>query len=427
MAVTKGTTHGLTNAQTTEVQSGAQLRADALTQGDGGTVVVWADGATRYAGAISAQGGSAGGNGGIAEVSGKQYLDFQGLVDLRAVQGEKGSLLLDPLNIVVGGCDDITGGNGGLCGYGDIVLGGDLSNSASYAGATSYITASTVGTLLDATDVTLAATNNITISTAINKSETATAVTSLSMNAGNDILFSGTGTDILSSGAALNVTLTAGRDISNSGTLQAQGGVVKLSAGRDLTMNGNIVTTGAVVVSATGNLSGYSYSLGDAYNNASSVSVSSAGASTNLPKIYTNGSASVTMTGTGSYVFDGSRFGSASSISLATPNGSISASQNFNGVAQLTATAANGIDISSSSISAFQATNTGSGNISFTTNSAPVTISGLSAANGNITVSNTGGSRQRERLRLPMVRSVSPPIVRSPLAPTALQLAARLR
>jgi filamentous hemagglutinin family protein len=372
------------NAQTTQVESGAQLRADAITQGNGGTVVVWADGATRFAGATSAQGGSAGGNGGIAEVSGKQYLDFQGLVDLRAAQGQKGSLLLDPTNIVVANCANISGGS---CGYGsDIVSALDLSNSANYGSVTSYITAAAVNTLLNTADVTLAATNDITINTAISK--TGSATTSLTMNAGNDIVF-GYGVGISSSSGALNVALTAGRDVSIS-DVQAKGGSVKVSAGRDLTLNGNITTSSSVNLSATGSLSGYSSSIGDETTKTSSISVSSAGSSGNLPSFYSTGNISVTMTGTGSHTFDGNRFMYASSVALATPNGSISGSQNFSGISLLTATAANGIDITNGSVSAFQATNTGTGNINFG-NSAAVTISGLSAANGNITVDNTGG------------------------------------
>lgn len=435
----------LTNAQTTDVQSGAQLRADALTQGGGGTVVVWSDGATRYAGSISAQGGAVGGNGGRAEVSGKQYLDFQGLVDLRAAQGKKGSLLLDPLNIVVGSCDDITGGNGGACGYGDIVSGADLSSSASYAGLTSYIKASTVGTLLNTTDVTLAATNDITVNSAVSK--TGSTATSLTMNAGHDILF-GYGVGINSASGALNVTLTAGRSISTSGgesviltrggninlnagtgDIGGSGGFVKIdttssdkggnivlhsggsldagailaggqngygggsvsaSAGQNMTLHAGIATNSSVSLSATGSFSGYGFSIGDETTKTSSISVSSGGSSSNLPSFYSTGNISVTMTSSGAHTFDGNRFVGASSVSLATPNGSISGSQNFSGINQLTATAASGIDITNGSVSVFQATNTGTGNINFG-NSAEVTILGLSAANGNITVDNTGG------------------------------------
>src|SRR3954462_1744382 len=62
------------NAQRTYVASGASINADATQQGDGGKVVVWADGDTRYYGSISARGGANGGNGGNVEVSGKHNL-----------------------------------------------------------------------------------------------------------------------------------------------------------------------------------------------------------------------------------------------------------------------------------------------------------------------------------------------------------------
>ena len=64
--------------------------------GDGGTVVVWADDTTRFAGAIRARGGNRGGAGGRAEVSGRKHLYMRGTADLRALRGETGTLLLDP-------------------------------------------------------------------------------------------------------------------------------------------------------------------------------------------------------------------------------------------------------------------------------------------------------------------------------------------
>ena len=96
------------NAKRTYVDADASIKADALEQGDGGQVIVWADDATRFNGEISARGGEAGGDGGFAEVSGKQYLDYRGTTDLRATNGEAGTLLLDPtdLTIVAGNSDN---------------------------------------------------------------------------------------------------------------------------------------------------------------------------------------------------------------------------------------------------------------------------------------------------------------------------------
>ncbi len=89
------------NAARTLVDADTVIRADALTHGKGGRVIVWANQITGYAGAISARGGTLGGDGGFAEVSGKEGLLFQGTADLTAPQGSLGTLLLDPQDITI--------------------------------------------------------------------------------------------------------------------------------------------------------------------------------------------------------------------------------------------------------------------------------------------------------------------------------------
>jgi filamentous hemagglutinin family protein len=89
------------NALRTYVDAQARIRADATVKGDGGRVIVWADELTRMHGQISARGGAQGGDGGFAEVSGKQVLEFTGRADLRAPLGKTGTLLLDPNDIVI--------------------------------------------------------------------------------------------------------------------------------------------------------------------------------------------------------------------------------------------------------------------------------------------------------------------------------------
>jgi len=89
------------NALRTFVSSDSLINGDALINGNGGRVIVWADEATRFYGTVTARGGVQSGNGGFAEVSGKGFLDYAGIADLSAVQGQFGSLLLDPENITV--------------------------------------------------------------------------------------------------------------------------------------------------------------------------------------------------------------------------------------------------------------------------------------------------------------------------------------
>ena len=81
--------------------SNATVEAGAITRGNGGSVVLWSNNATRYYGTIHAQGGLSGGNGGNVEVSSKGNLAFQGRVDLAAPKGNAGSLLLDPYDITI--------------------------------------------------------------------------------------------------------------------------------------------------------------------------------------------------------------------------------------------------------------------------------------------------------------------------------------
>jgi filamentous hemagglutinin family protein len=142
------------NATRTFVDAGVQIEADALTTGDGGTVIVWADQVTGFYGTISARGGSDGGNGGFVEVSGKEHLVFRGGVDTSASQGNPGTLLLDPENITIvngdGSADDIQLND-------SQILQGD-------GGASSFtISENTLENLSGNTNVILQATNNITI------------------------------------------------------------------------------------------------------------------------------------------------------------------------------------------------------------------------------------------------------------------------
>ncbi|HXP31978.1 MAG TPA: filamentous hemagglutinin N-terminal domain-containing protein [Stellaceae bacterium] len=115
-----GNFHGagpLPNATTTTIEQGATLVADAIGSGDGGNVAVWASGTTSFAGAISARGGTAGGNGGFVETSGANLqVGPKATVDTTAPHGSAGTWLLDPDVIVIalGGAALAPGGVLGL-------------------------------------------------------------------------------------------------------------------------------------------------------------------------------------------------------------------------------------------------------------------------------------------------------------------------
>ena len=103
-----GDFHGgadVASAQTTTIDVGSILNASSTLRGDGGTVAVWSDAYTSFAGRIVATGGAAGGDGGFVEVSANPathgVLSYSGLVDLTAAHGATGTLLLDPLDVTI--------------------------------------------------------------------------------------------------------------------------------------------------------------------------------------------------------------------------------------------------------------------------------------------------------------------------------------
>ena len=104
-ALVGGDYHGanpnIGNAQATYVGPDAEIRADALSLGNGGKVILWSDDITRFYGTIFARGGSLGGNGGFVETSSGDSLSFNGFVSTLAPAGVGGSLLLDPKNIFI--------------------------------------------------------------------------------------------------------------------------------------------------------------------------------------------------------------------------------------------------------------------------------------------------------------------------------------
>src|SRR5581483_4542837 len=89
------------NASMVYVGNDVSLKADAVTSGDGGGIAVWSDNGTRFFGTNSARGGLVSGNGGLVEVSGRDYLLYRGRTDTRAHNGLDGLLLLDPDDVTI--------------------------------------------------------------------------------------------------------------------------------------------------------------------------------------------------------------------------------------------------------------------------------------------------------------------------------------
>lgn len=226
------------NASMIYVDKDASIKADALTNGNGGQVAVWSDDATRFYGTISAQGGTLGGDGGFAEVSGRHSLTYAGLVNLGAAKGATGTLLLDPdeitiihgasdTNILVTGTnpfDDTSSGSGSL--LSDDTLTTQLSTaSVSVMTSTGNIT-SNPGVIIDinSNTLTLDSAKDITLGGLFNDTGTAgtlalkigqsgsggtlTIPGTTTINANNVTVSGGTGTDTINVTRDADMTLT---------------------------------------------------------------------------------------------------------------------------------------------------------------------------------------------------------------------------
>ena len=91
----QGNDASIANSQSTFINANSILKADAADSGDGGTVIIWSDGATDYFGTVSNRGSQIGA-GGFTEVSGKASLNFSGSVNTGG-----GELLLDPFSYTI--------------------------------------------------------------------------------------------------------------------------------------------------------------------------------------------------------------------------------------------------------------------------------------------------------------------------------------
>jgi filamentous hemagglutinin family protein len=251
------------NADVTVVDSESVINADAKKDGDGGRVIAWADEKTGFYGNISARGGSNSGNGGFVETSGKEDLIFRGEVDVRGQNGNPGSLLLDPANITIVDGDEainddqITEDNQILAEesleqdftISELALEGLASNANVTVAATNNIT------INDLTD------NNLVFTSGLGGSINFTAGGAFSMNASDQI--QATERNINITGATINTGVidTSAANNGNAGdiSLTSTTGDITVNRLRAESLNPNSSSTlgtgrgGQITVNSAGN------------------------------------------------------------------------------------------------------------------------------------------------------------------------------
>lgn len=214
----QGKNAAIQNAFRTYVGADATIKADAITSGDGGKVIVWGNDATRAYGSISARGGAQSGNGGFVETS-SRYLDVTRAPDISAPNGSGGTWLLDPDNIDIsaGVNSNITGVSPfGPAVAGPSVLNIGILNAALDAGGTVVVDTTSGGVGVGDINV------NAAIST--------TGISTLTLKAHRDINVSNP-----ISGANLGLVLTPDQDSNGSGVANIS---ANIGIGGPITVNG---------------------------------------------------------------------------------------------------------------------------------------------------------------------------------------------
>jgi len=211
-------------ASTVTVSQGATIKANAIAQGNGGTVAIWSAQFTSFDGGIEAMGGAQGGNGGFVETSGaKLTVGGDATVNTSAPNGVTGTWLLDPKTVDV--VD--TGGSGtyssGSWTFGSSPTGTDSINASAIDSASS--------------NVVLQANTDITVSSAIAMT---TNGVGLELDAGRSIKINanisttdGAFTASINDGNALAADRAPGRASLSSGShsIATDGGAIDISTG----------------------------------------------------------------------------------------------------------------------------------------------------------------------------------------------------
>ncbi|MDK8874856.1 MBG domain-containing protein [Paracoccus sp. SSJ] len=214
-------TGDLPRARRTTLDARAQLLADGIGRADGGRIIVWSDAHTRFAGGVSARGGTQGGNGGFAEISSRGELAIRSSdVRVSAPRGRPGTVLFDPQNLRIVGEDSYDPDDP------THVLVTDIYSMLLDAG---HYILSTEGEGDDAGD--------LVVDTPMTLTFAAGAASHLDLRADNDLLVNAA----MSWSGPGQLSLTAGAGITSIGALSWSGATaLNMTAGESIALNASV-------------------------------------------------------------------------------------------------------------------------------------------------------------------------------------------
>ena len=218
------------NATTTWVDADSVIDASAITQGDGGTIIIRSNEKTIMNGSAFAKGGIQTGNGGMIETSGNE-VDLTGAsINASASHGKAGTWLVDPTFISICHLNPPVCANTSSL-ITDATINSSLNNGTDFILNADFISVSTGAA------ITL---NNASYSPTL----TLNATSTLNMSAGSHLS---------ASAGQLNVNLYAGNAMVLNGDISLNGGSLALSAGgaSSITGNGSINVVSFNLISGT--------------------------------------------------------------------------------------------------------------------------------------------------------------------------------
>lgn len=219
------------NARATYIAPTVHVAADATGEGNGGRIVVWGSDSARAYGHFSAQGGPAGGDGGLVETSGG-WLDARpASVRTGAPKGKSGTWLLDPYDLTITDAANVTPN--------DVPVTGSVDPPTTYFGPdteAAVLTSETIEAALTAgSNVYIFTTDDDTTGTGLihlrsaNINVTPTSAVSLRIVAVGSVLVDGSTID--STGRPLDITLTS---------TSPESGLIRFTNGSRLLTDGTI-------------------------------------------------------------------------------------------------------------------------------------------------------------------------------------------
>lgn len=281
----QGKDTSIVNAQKVLVAEGARIYGEE-------EAIIWSDGMTAFYGEVETAGG-------FVEVSGKEYLDYQGNAVLNG-----GTLLLDPRNLTIGTTLP--------AGFTTRTLAADLDQFSDFSSENSFLSTTQLLSLLSSGNVQLQANTDITFAASLNAGGAAYLNRSLTLNAGRSVVFNanvaltlngGNFTATINDAGAIAAQRTAGDALFNMGnatSITTNGGNISVTAGSfGGTQRGRIILGGT---SSGANLT----------TNGGNISMTGVGASTSNLTGFLIRRSSVLSSGTGNVNLTGTGFSSTS-------------------------------------------------------------------------------------------------------------------